>query len=421
MSNELSTPEYYGYKIGENIVPYINKCIEDTGECYLSEGTHIVGRSDNDWTKGAPWSDNCIAWGWARKNGVKLIGKGIDQTILKFADNVQSRYLFNQVQPYVLMLQTNYNESCNDNLISGITWDGNYDNNSSTSTIDGIRIRGNNNTVRNCKFINFAVGDNRSAECFQVFLVTIDKNGTGNNVINNIFTSPGNKKNSPAGFCPENTFIGVGGVGAKVQGNIFKNCIYDVVNQQSPCHGITLMQTTNAEVNNNIFDTFQGSCIYMDSWENEGAKIKDNVAKNVWIFFNLSCQAWQDPNQISFNKNFTVSNNDITLTIGDCYYQWDQPAFTSIFTSYVNDPNLDHTKYPGFENILVSNNKVTLGYRLVNNVYSESPKLMCLWGQPITEDKIKLVDNTYVSIVPTVTKKKESFFKKLIDFLFGRK
>ena len=40
------TPEYYGYKIGENIAPYINKCIDEEGECYISEGEHLFGRTD---------------------------------------------------------------------------------------------------------------------------------------------------------------------------------------------------------------------------------------------------------------------------------------------------------------------------------------------------------------------------------------
>ena len=89
----MNTPEFYGYSLGQNIVPYINKCIDETGECYVSEGIHMFGRNDTDWNKGHIWSDSTINWGWNRKSGIKLIGKGSDKTIFRFVDNVHSRHL----------------------------------------------------------------------------------------------------------------------------------------------------------------------------------------------------------------------------------------------------------------------------------------------------------------------------------------
>ena len=82
-----NTPEFYGYKLGENIAPYINKCIDLVGECYISEGEHIIGRDDSNWNSGNIWNDNSIVWGWNRKHNVKIIGAGRDKTTLKWINN----------------------------------------------------------------------------------------------------------------------------------------------------------------------------------------------------------------------------------------------------------------------------------------------------------------------------------------------
>lgn len=193
-SMNKNTPEYYGYKLGENIAPYINKCIDETGECFIAEGTHIVGRNDAEWNKGHVWSDSSIVWGWNKKNDIKIIGAGKDKTILKYVDNVNTRSLFGTDAPIVHMLTTNYDASCDNNLIEGITFDGNYENNHDISTVCCIRIRGANNIIRNCKFINFGPGDKSNHECFQVFVVPVNKGDKGSHVLNCEFTSVGNKK-----------------------------------------------------------------------------------------------------------------------------------------------------------------------------------------------------------------------------------
>lgn len=420
-----ATPEYYGYKIGENIVPYINKSIAEFGECYIGEGTHIVGRSDSNWNQGNPYSDNCICWGWARKHDVVLKGAGKDKTILRFADNVQSRYLMGNEAPYVLMLQTNYNESCNNTVISDITWDGNYENNSTTSTIDGIRIRGENTTIKDCKFINFGVGEKLHAETFQIFATTIDKSGKGPNIINNLFGLPGRKSNTKSGFVCENTFIGVGGKNTLVKNNIFNNCLFDSKTQQSPLHAITLMDCSESEVSNNLFDTFQGCCIYMDSWTNDGVEIKNNIANNVWIFFSLTCQSWPNDNQISFNKNFKVHSNNVILANGPTQYQHDVSPGPSHFCGYVYAPEIDKIKHPGFENVIIENNNVTLGCYDNNGFISESGKLICFYGSPVGPEKIKLGENNFTSSKKTIIKsaepkKKKNIFQIILSLFFKK-
>jgi hypothetical protein len=416
----MNTPEFYGYSLGQNIVPYINKCIDETGECYVSEGIHVFGRNDVEWNKGHVWSDSTITWGWNRKSGVKLIGKGPDKTIFKFVDNVHSRHLLGKKSQNTAMLSTNFNQSCDDNLIEGITFDGNYDNNNDGATICAIKIRGKNNTIKGCKFINFGVGADQAWECFPVYCVPIDTKQQGPKILNNIFTSVGRKKNSKAGHCPEVTFVAVGGTNPIVDGNIFDNCEYDIVTQQSPLHAITIGESYNAEITNNIFNNFQGPCIYVDSWHNHDAIIKNNIAKNVWAFVALTCQRWPNENQISFNKNVVVEDNVVELTVGDVYYQWDRPPFTAPFFVYNYDPGLDDKTFPAFENIVIRNNKITLGYRILPNKYvEESLPIMCAWGLNVGENKIKFENNN--EIISTVPEK-PSLFKRIINWfknLFG--
>lgn len=413
---DKNTPEYYGYKIGQNIVPFINKCIDETGECFISEGIHIVGRNDKNWKSGHVWSDSSIVWGWNQKNNVKLIGAGKDKTILRFIDNVNSRYLFDSDSEIVHMLTTNYDVSCDDNLIEGITFDGNYENNHSSSTICCVRIRGANNIVRNCKFINFGPGDKSKHECFQVFVVPVNKGDKGSHVLNCEFTSVGNKKNSPAGHCPENTFVAVGGRNPTVKNNLFKNCTFDPINQQSPVHAITAGESVGAEISENTFENFQGACFYVDSWTNVGTIIKNNKAENVWNFIALTCQRWNNEAQISFHKDCVIEDNIVSLSNGNVYYQWDLPPISSIFFCHNHDPALNNKIYPAFENILIKNNKINLGYReLKTNIYEESYKIVGFMGGTVGPEKIRSENNTFVSTVPRV--EKLSFWSRIVTFI----
>jgi hypothetical protein len=396
------TPEKYGYTDG-NAAPYINKCIDLHGSCFLGEKTYIIGRSDyNYWTpmgdygSGSVWLNNNINWGWFnKKHGVKLVGSGRDKTILKLADDVMSTRYYGITRGGALLLQTNYNETCSDNIVDGICFDGNYSNNSKSSTIQAIGINGNNNTVQNCKFINFGVGDGKYAELFIIYLGIWDRTKPGNKIYNNYFTLTHAKKGSPAGFVPENTFACVVGNNSEVIGNVFENCLFDVVNQQSPNHAINMGGCIGGKIIGNVFTNFQGACIYTDSWKNSNIEISGNIAKSCWTFLHLSCQAWPDASQISDTSNYEVHNNEIELSDGLALYQWDKPGMLSCFVGVIYESSLSRVTYRGFDNINVHDNKVTLG----NNAGNLSYKLQCFWpwGESIPESKIKLYNNRFIS------------------------
>lgn len=353
-------PEFFGYKIGQNIVPFINKCIEESGECAISEGTHTFGLSDNS---GDVWKSNMIAWGWGRKNGVKLSGAGLNKTTLRLADNLQCIKYYPKQFQYVYMLQTHYNVSCDNNIIQGITFDGNYDNNKDgESTINCLRIRGENNTVQDCGFINFGVGDRSIYECFQVSLLTVNPKTGGNKVLNNIFTRPGKKDKDAGGFVPENTFVAVCGDNVVVSGNLFLNCESNAMNQRSPLHGITIggpNPSNNILISDNNFQKYQGSCFYIDSWSCSNVNIINNKASDVWLFAYLSSQIWPNEQQISFNSNYLIENNKVKLAKETAYYQWnDESSYDPVFLGINNDDRVDRAKCPGFKNISIKNNEI---------------------------------------------------------------
>ena len=380
-------PEFFGYVIGKNIVPYINKCIEEAGECVLSEGTHIVGSSDNNVDV---WKNNMISWGWSRKHGVKLTGAGRDRTTLKFANNLQPIKFYQKQFYYVFMLQTNYSESCNDCVIDGITFDGNYSNNKiGESTINCLRIRGERNVVKNCQFINFGVGDSSIYECFQVTLLAPFENLGGNQVINNLFTSPGKKDKAKEGFVPENTFIAVSGDNAVIKNNQFIDCECNAQTQRSSLHGITIggaFPSKNAVIFGNYFKNYQGVCFYIDSWTTQNVEITDNEAENVWLFCYLSSQGWPNEKQISYSKDYIVRGNTVKLANEKAYYQFNEnSSFEPIFAGYNNDPKVDRVKCPGFSNIVFEGNQI----EGANKSY-----LRCFHGPEVGLDKITVRANT---------------------------
>lgn len=58
--------------------------------------------------------------------------------------------------------------------------------------------------------------------------------------------------------------------------------------------------------------------------------------------------------------------------------------------------------------------KLTVGpqsTREIAKTFEESSKLYCFWGNKITDDKIKMIDNQFVSTVPLASKKKYLFVK----------
>ena len=402
--NELR-PEFYGYKLGMNIGPYINSIIEKAGTVYLSPGEHILGRNDSDKSKGNIYSDSIITWGWGdRKSGVQIIGeKGWDQTSIKLVDRVHTKWIYGSVAPYVLMLQPKYDVSCDNCVIRGITFNGNYTNNGESSTVDGIRLRGQSTVVDSCRFVDFGVGKDNAAECFDVVLCPIDLSTQGPTVQNCIFTQPGRKSQSAAGFVCEHTLCAVSGHNTKVINNTFKDCVFDPVTQQSPMHGVTLSSASGAVVAYNHFTNFQGGAFYVDSYSNDGVQIVDNDGVDVWNFIQLTVKQWPDLNQISLHANYDIARNNVRLANGGSPYQWDIPAQGPTgFLGYCFDPSVDRTKFPGFKNVRARNNKVTLGYwKNSKGVTVESTKLVCYWGNPVGDDQITVdSSNEFVSTLP---------------------
>jgi hypothetical protein len=243
------------------------------------------------------------------------------------------------------------------------------------------------------------VGDSEAAETFQVILDVWDVTDEGPKIYNNIFTNTVGKTASPAGYVPECTAITCQGTNAVIRGNTFENWVFDVVNQQSPNHGITLGGVNSALIENNLFTNFQGDCIYTDSWINKNVTIRNNTFNDVWIFLYFSCQTWPDVAQISDSSNYDVHHNVINLTDGDFLYEWDLPGIPTTFVGFVYSAN--NNLYRGFENIVVHDNRVKLG---ITGGSLTSYPLRCFspGGATVPESKIKLYNNIYINklIVP---------------------
>lgn len=398
-------PEHYGYKIGQNIGPYVNNIIELAGTCYLSPGVHLLGRNDSNKSVGNIYSDSIITWGWGdRKGGVQLIGeKGWDQTSIKLVDRVHTKWIYGSVAPYVMMMQPKYDESCDNCVIRGITFDGNHQNNAESSTIDGIRLRGQNTLLDSCKFVNFGVGKDNAAEAFDVVLCPIDLATQGPTVQNCIFTQPGQKSGASPGFVCEHTLCATSGHGTKIINNTFRDCLFDPATQQSPMHGVTLSSASGALVAYNHFINFQGGAFYVDSFSNDGVQIVDNDGTDVWNFIQLTVKQWGDPNQISLHANYEIARNIVRLANGGAPYRWDLPAGNPTgFLGYCFDPSLDRKAYPGFRNVRAHDNKVTLGYwKNPLGALVESTKLVSYWGDPVGSDQINVdASNTFISTLP---------------------
>ena len=118
-----------------NCARAINLCLHETGVVEFDEGTYIIGSSSV-----TEIIDAAIFWGFGAKylRGMKMIGKGKGKTIIKFANNTRT----GAVLPYgynIFLVNTysNIGEDqsfdAGDCVISGITFDGNYDNNYSAT------------------------------------------------------------------------------------------------------------------------------------------------------------------------------------------------------------------------------------------------------------------------------------------------
>jgi hypothetical protein len=249
--------------------------------------------------------------------------------------------------------------------------------------------------VRNCKFINFGVGDNSVYECFQLSLLSISPDGVGGVVENNLFELPGKKDKNAVGFIPENTFIAVSGHNFVIQNNTFRNCESNELTQRSPLHGITIggqFPTKTVTIKNNTFENYQGVAIYIDSWSNDNVIITENVAKNVWIFLYISSQKWPTAGQTSVSKNFKLTDNTVVLSNEKAYYQWNAASsFDPVFFGYNNDPSVDRKKIVGFSNFEFDNNIIRI------NTDADKAFIKCFYGNPVEKDVIKTANNMFVN------------------------
>jgi hypothetical protein len=144
----------------------------------------------------------------------------------------------------------------------------------------------------------------------------------------------------------------------------------------------------------------------------------NNRGTNIWNFIALTCQHWQNQDQISYSEDFCIENNEVVLSDGNVYYQWDQQPIVSVFFAYNHDPQLNINIYTGFKNIVAKDNKITLGHRIVNGVTEVSNILKCYWGYAASTDKILLTNNQILSNIPKPIEK-PSIFRRFINWLLN--
>lgn len=398
-----------------NDAPAINSCLAKYGKVYFDAKTYIIGQS-------APVSDSDLYYyntiGF-NSSDVSFIGKGIGQTILKFADNNQ--LIISSSINSTRMLSSKWNVNCNNTTIKGITFDGNYENNKNNGTIHAIIITGLNTNISDCEFINFGVGNHGIDECFQMFLTVADNTSqqdTGSVIVqNNIFRSPGKKTGmEPKTHVPENTFIGIAGNSSyylsdvKILDNKFIDCNFDVYNQQSAVYGITLAYTSQSIISNNTFSNFDGICYYVNSWKNTNVLITNNTASNVGMFVHLACESMPNINQISYNEKYTISNNKIELMRKPYFWRLGEEPLIPSVISYNFDTSLNRNiNYP-FREILIKNNVIKLGEFSYNKTHFLSVSFNRI-GQNIDEEFI-FKDN----MLDAPKKKDNSSTKKIVMF-----
>lgn len=372
-----------------NCARAINLCLQETGVVEFDEGTYIIG--------GIGISnplDASIYWGFPAKytRGIKLIGKGKGKTILKFAASTGTH----SVLPYgsAIFLVNTYSYigddqsyDAGDCVISGITFDGNYDENFDVSnpyfkTVSGVRLIGTNNLIEDCEFKGFGVGvANQEAFALQSYLPsTAVDNAHGAVVRNCSFNTPGaNSRPLPLGSTAEAvTWVALGGngvankyaTGCVVEGCDFSNITFGA-NQRSPQHGITPATTRGAIVRNNTFTSFAGQHIYVDSYKNFDLRIVDNNATLCPQFISLVTQNWVRLTGspafaplISSHVNVTIENNTVELAgPNSFYYDYNQPPYNATFMLYQFDRDVDAyynpTLIPGFKNINIQGNTIS--------------------------------------------------------------
>lgn len=372
-----------------NCARAINLCLQETGVVEFDEGTYIIG--------GIGISnplDASIYWGFPANytRGIKLIGKGKGKTILKFAASTGTHGVLPYGSSIFLVNTYSYigddqSFDAGDCVISGITFDGNYDENYDVSnpyfkTVSGVRLIGTKNLVEDCEFKGFGIGvANAEAFALQSYLPnTAADNASGVVVRNCSFNTPGaNSRPLPPGSTAEAvTWVAFGGngiaekyaTGCVVEGCDFSNITFGA-NQRSPQHGITPAATRGAIIRNNTFTSFAGQHIYVDSYKNFDLRIENNNATLCPQFISFVTQNWVRltglPSYaplISSHVNVTIQGNNVGLAgPNSFYYDYNQPPYNATFMLYQYDRDVDAyynpTLIPGFKNINIQGNTVS--------------------------------------------------------------
>jgi len=370
-----------------NCARAINLCLQETGVVEFDEGTYIIGGIGI-----TNPLDASIYWGYPAKylRGIKLLGKGKGKTIIKFAASTGTH----SVLPYGLniFLVNTYSYigddqsfDAGDCVISGITFDGNYDNNWDPvnpyfKSVGGVRLIGSNNLIENCEFKGFGVGvANAEAFALQSYLpTTAADNSQGAIVRNCSFNTPGANSRTVATYIEANTSIAIGGngatgkyaVGCVIEGCDFTNNLFNT-NQRSPLHGISPVATRGCVIRNNTFTNYQGQHIYVDSYKNFNLVIKDNTATLCPQFISFVVQNWPRmtglPSYAPLIASFvdvTIENNTVGLAgPNSWYYNFNNPPYNASFFLYQYDRDVTDLYnpglIPGFKNINIQGNTIT--------------------------------------------------------------
>lgn len=291
-----------------NCARAINLCLQETGVVEFDEGTYIIGGTIiNSMIEAA------IYWGGPANytRGIKMIGKGKGKTIIKFAAATQTHAIL----PYgvSIFLVNNYSGAGQDQtldagdcVITGITFDGNYDENWDPvnpyfKSVCGVRLIGSNNLIEDCEFKGFGVGvANAEAFALQSYLPSTAADNTQGAIVRNCsFNTPGANSRTVATYIEANTSIAIGGngiagkyaTGVVIEGCDFTNSLFNT-NQRSPLHGITPAATRGCIIRNNTFTNYQGQHIYIDSYKSFNLVIKNNSATLCPQFISFVVQNW---------------------------------------------------------------------------------------------------------------------------------
>ena len=370
-----------------NCARAINLCLQETGVVEFDEGTYVIGGIGI-----TNPLDAAIYWGYPANytRGIRMIGKGKGKTIIKFAAATGTHAIL----PYgfsIFLVNTysyigdDQSYDAGDCVITGITFDGNFDENWDPvnpyfKTVSGVRLIGTNNLIEDCEFKGFGVGvANQEAFGVQCYLpTTAADNAKGSVVRNCSFNTPGANSRTVLTYIEAITWVVVGGnglgskyaTGCVVEGCDFTNNTFST-NQRSPLHGISVASTRGAIIRNNTFTSFGGQAIYVDSYKSFDLKILNNIATLSPQFISFVVQNWPrlsgNPAFAALTASFvnvTIEGNVVSLAgPASFYYNFNNPPLNATFFLYQFDRDVtdlyNPTLIPGFKNVNIQGNTIT--------------------------------------------------------------